>query len=235
MTAKPLSVRDLPLGTSPIKFDLRGGEILAVLGGNGSGKSLLLAHLTGHLRAPAGCVSVGGWDLFLRSQRRSAQAELGVVFQYPALIRNMTVFENVALPFLAHGLDLDGALEDRVMLRLRLVGCERLASEAVDRISEGDKRCVALARALAGQPRLLITDEPTAALAPARCIRVEELMRTLVQTGALGAIVLATQDLEFAWRMATYFLLLHDRGHTFMRREDAAQNEQFKSFTTQTT
>lgn len=219
MSAVPLSVKDLVIGGAPVAFDVQPGEILAVLGDNGSGKSLLLAHLTGHLRTPKDAVRV-------------TRKEVGVVFQHHGLIRNMTVFENVALPFLVHGLDLDGGLEDQVRLRLSLVGCAHLADAEVHQLSEGDKRCVALARALSGQTRLLIADEPVAALAPAKKALVEELLASLVQTGVLTGIVLATQDLDFARRIATRFLLLHRDGHKLVSREDAARDDHFKAFTT---
>ncbi len=226
-TPPPLAVNGLALlGRAPLNFAVQPGEILAVLGDNGSGKSLLLSHLTGHLRVPPGAVQVDGREL------RQAQLEVGVVFQHHGLIRNMTVFENVALPFLVHGLDLHGALEEQVRLRLRLVGCGHLEGEEVHRLSEGDKRCVALARALSGQTRLLIADEPVAALAPAKKALVEELLSSLVRTGVLGGIVLATQDLDFARRVATHFLLLHPGGHTLVRGEDAAQDEHCRAFTT---
>lgn len=224
--APPLAVEGLALGGAPLSFAVQPGEILAVLGDNGAGKSLLLAHLSGHLRAPRGAVRIGGRDL------RAAKTEVGVVFQHHGLIRNMTVFENVALPFLVHGLDLDGALEEQVRLRLRLVGCGHLEREEVHRLSEGDKRCVALARALSGSTRLLLADEPVAALSPAKKALIEELLAGLVRTGVLGGIVLATQDLDFARRIATHFLLLRTGGHTLVRREDAAADEYCRAFTT---
>ncbi|MEO6740015.1 MAG: ATP-binding cassette domain-containing protein [Chthoniobacteraceae bacterium] len=218
MSSIPLSVNGISIGGAPITFDLRQGEILAVLGDNGAGKSLLLAHLTGHLRTPKDAV-------------RLSKRELGVVFQHHGLIRNLTVFENVALPFLVHALDLDGGLEQQVRLRLGLVGCADLAQEKVHGLSEGDKRCVALARALSGGTRLLIADEPAASLSPAKKTIVEQLLVCLVQTGVLDGIVLATQDLDFAQRIATHVLLLHDSGHMLAKSEDAAQDEFFKSFT----
>lgn len=224
--APPLSVQGLSIGREPLAFEVRPGEILAVLGDNGSGKSLLLAHLSGHLRVPAGAVQVGGREL------RKALSEIGVVFQHPGLIRNMTVFENIALPFLVHGLDLDGALQEKVRLRMRLVGCGHLENEEVHRLSEGDKRCVSLARALSGPTRLLIADEPVASLSPAKKALVEELLASLVQTGVLTGIVMATQDLDFARRIATHFLLLDDGGHSLVRRADAARDERFLAFTT---
>ncbi len=225
-SAPPLSVSGLNIGRGPLDFEVGTGGVLAVLGDNGSGKSLLLAHLSGHLRVPKGSVKIAGREL------RAALSDVGVVFQHTGLIRNMTVFENIALPFLVHGLDLDGVVEEKVRLRMRLVGCAHLENEEVHRLSEGDKRCVALARALSGPTRLLIADEPVAALAPAKKALVEELLASLVRTGVLTGIVLATQDLDFARRIATHFLILHPGGHTLISREDAARNEHYLAFAT---
>ncbi len=220
------SVRNLSLGKQPIAFDVQAGEVVAVIGDNGSGKSLLLAHLSGHLQTPRGAVTVGGREL------RKALDDVGVVFQHPGLIRNMTVFENVALPFLVHGLDLDGALQEQVRLRMRLVGCGHLENEEVHRLSEGDKRCIALARALSGRTRFLVADEPVAALAPAKKALVEELLACLIQTKVLDGMILATQDLDFARRIATHFLLLHDGGHTFLSKDEIDLNEACRAFST---
>ena len=226
---QPLAVSGLNIGRGPLAFEVGPGGVLAVLGDNGSGKSLLLAHLSGHLRAPQGSVKIAGREL------HAALSTVGVVFQHTGLIRNMTVFENVALPFLVHGLDLDSVIEEKVRLRMRLVGCGHLESEEVHRLSEGDKRCVALARALSGPTRILIADEPVAALAPAKKALIEELLASLVRTRILAGIVLATQDLDFARRIATHFLILHPGGHTLMSREDAARNEHYLSFSTRAT
>lgn len=225
-TTPALMVQDLPIGGAPISFEVQPGEILVVLGNNGTGKSLLLAHLSGHLRVPRGAVKVEGREL------RHAMLDIGVVFQSPGLIRNMTVFENIALPFLVHGLDLAGEIQEKVRLRMRLLGCGHLENEGVHLLSEGDKRCVALARALAGPTRFLIADEPVASLAPAKKALVEELLVCLVRTQVLTGMIVATQDLDFARRIATHFLLLHGSGYSHFRAEDASSNEHCLAFTT---
>lgn len=227
-----LSVRGLALKTAAtLDFETRAGDVLAVIGDNGTGKSLLLSILSGLLRPVSGSVRVFGSDLFNPRERKAAQSEMGVVLQHSGLLRSLTVFENVALPFLARGLAIAGALEERVMLRLRLVGCAHLAHEEVRRLSEGDRRCIALVRALAGRNRLLIADEPAASLAPAKKALVEELLASLIRTGALSSIVLATQDLEFAQRLATHFLVLHADGtSTFLRNDEVAENDRFMAF-----
>src|SRR5689334_19734392 len=195
--APPLHVRGLALGASgtPIRFTLENGSVLAVLGENASGKSLLLSCLAGYRWTRGAAVEVHGYNIFDRRQRAAAQRLVGVVFQNSGLIRNLTVFENVALPFLARSLALDSELEDKVKLRLDLVGCGHLLEHSVTQLGEGDRKCIALARALAGEVRVLIADEPFAALSASRRNLVEELLVSLVEFGNLSSVVFATQDL----------------------------------------
>jgi ABC-type sulfate/molybdate transport systems ATPase subunit len=210
--AAPLRVEALALGPSaaPIGFTLENGSVLAVLGDNASGKSLLLSCLAGYRWTRGARVEIHGYNLFDRRQRAAAQRLVGVVFQNSGLIRNLTVFENVALPFLARTLALDSELEEKVKLRLDLVGCGHLFESTVTHLSEGDRKCIALARALAGEVRVLIADEPFAALSARRRNLVEELLVSLIEAGTLSAMVFATQDLPFANRVATHFLTMDD-------------------------
>jgi phospholipid/cholesterol/gamma-HCH transport system ATP-binding protein len=210
--APPLRVQRLALGTppTPIEFTLEHGSVLAVLGDNASGKSLLLSCLAGYRWTRGASVEVHGHNIFNRRERSAAQRLIGVVFQNSALIRSLTVFENVALPFLAQSLALDSELEEKVKLRLDLVGCGHLLERTVTELSEGDRKCIALARALAGDVRVLIADEPLAALSARRRDLVEELVVSLIRSGNLSSFVFATQDLPFANRVATHFLVMDD-------------------------
>jgi|GEM_PF-2665959 len=210
LRVRGLSLQAVPEPGRTLDFDLRRGEILAIMGGNGSGKSLLVSCLAGQRAAPGASVRVHGHELFDPRTRAAAQALLGVVFQHPGLLRTLPVFDNVALPFLQESLGLTGSLAGLVGLRLDMVGCGHLASSAPEALGEGDKRCVALARALSGTARVLLADEPASALATAARERVEELLSTLVRRGALDACVICTQDAGFALRVATRFAFLRD-------------------------
>src|SRR4051794_18390172 len=101
--AIPMRVRGLALGSAQksIEFTLESGSILGVLGDNGSGKSLLLSCFAGYRRTRGAAVEIHGFNIFDPRERPLAQRSIGVVFQNSGLIRNLTVFENVALPFLA--------------------------------------------------------------------------------------------------------------------------------------
>ena len=210
---KPLSVRRLCLGEefSPeeeFNFDIERGEIVCILGENGSGKSLLHSCLCGQRRSPGASVSVCGNELFARRSRSAALASLGVVFQHPGLLRTLSVYDNVALPFLESSIAASDRLAELVGLRLRLLGCGHLLGDGTGSLGNGEKRCVALARALSGSTRVLLADDPTAGLSPSLQARVGELLTVLTGRGAIDAAVLCTQDIDFALRVGTRFLFL---------------------------
>ena len=201
--------------TANLSFDVQAGEMLVVLGGNGSGKSLLVKYLAGIFHAGPGRVQFRAdrsrgdaiWlDMARRAERERARAGLGVVFQRPALVRTLTVAQNVALALPPATTRQAAAVE--IDLLLRLVGIERLAHAYPHELSAGDGQCAAVARALAGGRHLLLCDEPHAALGPATTHRLGELLRTLVHAGTLAAAVICTQDLGAALRLGHRFLLL---------------------------
>jgi len=211
----PLTVRNLALildapDDRRFDFEVSPGEIVVVLGRNGSGKSLLVSCLAGQRVSRGASVAVCGHEVFKNRSRPAALALLGVVFQHPGLLRTLSVFDNVALPFLQNSLGLTGQLAGLVGLRLDLLGCAHLAGLGTESLGVGDKRCVALARALSGTTRFLIADEPAAGLSPETRARVEDLLTVLVGCGALDGAILCTQDLEFALRVGTRFLFLKD-------------------------
>ena len=212
---KPLTVSNLALVRDApddrrFDFEVSPGEIVVVLGRNGSGKSLLASCLAGQRVSRGASVAVCGHEVFHSRSRPSALALLGVVFQHPGLLRTLSVFDNVALPFLQNSLGLSSQLAGLVGLRLDLLGCAHLAGMGTESLGEGDKRCVALARALSGTTRFLIADEPVAALSPETRARVEDLLVVLVGHGALDGAILCTQDIEFALRVGSRFLFLKD-------------------------
>ncbi len=181
-----------------LDLDLYRGEVLGVVGGSGTGKSVLLRCILGLRQPSAGRVRIFGEDLARLSPARQAQLErrFGVLYQRGALFSSLTVIENIALPLIEHAGLTRPAAERLARVKLALVG---LASEAgakyPPQLSGGMVKRAALARALALDPEILFLDEPTAGLDPIGAAAFDRLIRTL--RDALGlSVLLVTHDLD---------------------------------------
>jgi len=181
-----------------LDLDLYRGEILAVVGGSGSGKSVLLRSIIGLRRPNEGQVKVFGEDLAgLRDEQRSlVERRFGVLFQKGALFSSLTITENVALPLIEHaGLSRADA-EHLAGVKLALAGLPISAADKYpSSLSGGMIKRAALARALALDPDILFLDEPTAGLDPIGAAAFDQLILTL--RDALGlSVFLITHDLD---------------------------------------
>lgn len=181
-----------------LDLDLYRGEILAVVGGSGSGKSVLLRSIIGLRRPNEGQIKVFGQDLAeLREEQRSlVERRFGVLFQKGALFSSLTITENVALPLIEHaGLSRADA-EHLAGVKLALAGLPISAADKYPAsLSGGMIKRAALARALALDPDILFLDEPTAGLDPIGAAAFDQLILTL--RDALGlSVFLITHDLD---------------------------------------
>ncbi|KAF0241118.1 MAG: putative ABC transport system ATP-binding [Planctomycetota bacterium] len=194
------SLRDLSLAVAA-------GEICVVLGPNGSGKSTVLRLCIGLVEPLRGEVRLCGEALTgsRGAAREALRRQVGYVFQEGALLEGLTARENVALP-LAYGGRL-GAADRRARVEecLRLVGMEGAAERYASALSLGERKRVSMARAIAGRPRLLLLDDPTAGLDSLQSAETVALIRTIRrETGAAFLIVSndATRFLRWANRVA---------------------------------
>ncbi|WP_371262017.1 ABC transporter ATP-binding protein [Pseudomonas alkylphenolica] len=181
-----------------LDLDLYRGEILAVVGGSGSGKSVLLRSIVGLRRPNEGQVKVFGQNLsgVNDEQRSKVERRFGVLFQKGALFSSLTVTENVALPLIEHaGLSRADA-EHLAGVKLALAGLPISAADKYpSSLSGGMIKRAALARALALDPDILFLDEPTAGLDPIGAAAFDQLILTL--RDALGlSVFLITHDLD---------------------------------------
>ncbi|WP_420800855.1 ABC transporter ATP-binding protein [Pseudomonas cavernae] len=181
-----------------LDLDIRRREILGVVGGSGTGKSVLLRSIVGLLRPAAGSVRVFGEDLLAlgAEQRSQVERRFGVLFQRGALFSSLTVIENIALPLIEHaGLDRPTA-ERLARVKVALAGLPADAGDKYpDSLSGGMIKRAALARALALDPEILFLDEPTAGLDPIGAAAFDQLILTL--RDALGlSVFLVTHDLD---------------------------------------
>ncbi|MCM8567395.1 ABC transporter ATP-binding protein [Thauera linaloolentis] len=181
-----------------LDLDVRRGEILGVVGGSGTGKSVLLRTIVGLNRPAAGKVSVFGEDLLTlpAAQRARIERRFGVLFQKGALFSSLTVTENVALPLIEHARLPATEAAKLARLKIALAG---LPADAGDKypsdLSGGMVKRAALARALALDPDILFLDEPTAGLDPIGAAAFDQLILTL--RDALGlSVFIVTHDLD---------------------------------------
>ncbi len=181
-----------------LDLEVRSGEVLGVVGGSGSGKSVLLRTIIGLLRPAAGTVEVFGDEIYRLDdrQRRQLEARWGVLFQDGALFSSLTVAQNVQVP-LKEQLALPAPLIDEIAaLKVGLVGLPAdAAAKYPAELSGGMRKRAGLARALALDPQLLFLDEPTAGLDPIAAGAFDALIRDL--RSSLGLTVfMVTHDLD---------------------------------------
>ena len=181
-----------------LDLDLRRGEVLGVIGGSGTGKSVLLRSIVGLHTPNAGEIEVFGQrlDKASREERISVERRWGVMFQDGALFSTMTVRENVMAPMVEHTRIPKQLMRELADLKIRLAGLElEAAPSRPGDLSGGMRKRAALARALALDPELLFLDEPTAGLDPIGAARFDELVRSLSDSLGL-TIFLVTHDLD---------------------------------------
>jgi putative ABC transport system ATP-binding protein len=186
------------------------GQLVAIRGRSGSGKTTLL-NIIGGLDSPdAGQVEVGGRDVTGMSERERMALRRGTVafiFQSFGLIPFLSAAENVGIPLRIAGLA-PQARDERVAMMLDIVGLDGHARQRPGELSGGQQQRVAIARALAGSPELLIADEPTGQLDSETAGQIMRLLRTVVRTEGVTALV-ATHDPALIG-MADEVLLLED-------------------------
>jgi phospholipid/cholesterol/gamma-HCH transport system ATP-binding protein len=195
-----------------VGFEVGAGEIFGIVGGSGSGKSVLLKTLLGLRRPDAGTVAIEGHEITAMDEQelRAIKRRYGVTFQHGALFTALTVAENIILP-VVEVLDLDEAsLARLVELRLRMVGLPlEAAAKHPAQLSGGMVKRAALARALALDPSILFLDEPTAGLDPIAASAFDELVLYLRDTLHL-TIVMVTHDLDTLARTCDRVAVLVD-------------------------
>ncbi len=194
-----------------VSLDVLAGETLVLLGGSGSGKSVLLKHMNGLLRPDRGEVEVDGTPLAPLDEDGliPVRRKVSMLFQQGALFDSLTVGENVAYPLHEHHLVPDEDIPARVREALAMVDLPGTEHVMPAELSGGMRKRAALARALVLEPRALLYDEPTTGLDPVTAARINHLIRDLQRRLGLTSVVV-THDLASAFLVATRMAFLHD-------------------------
>jgi phospholipid/cholesterol/gamma-HCH transport system ATP-binding protein len=193
-----------------VSLNVMRGEVMALIGGSGTGKSVLLKEIIGLIRPQAGTIRLFGEDVWAASESRlmALRRRFGVLFQDGALFSSLTVEQNVAAPLREHtDLSVNDCLEF-ARLKIALAGlpasaCAKMPSE----LSGGMRKRAALARALALDPELLFLDEPTSGLDPISARAFDRLIRLLSDNLGL-TVFLVTHDLDTLLAMVDRIIVL---------------------------
>lgn len=214
MSGSLLEVRDLGIqfggvvAASGINLDVANGESLAIIGPNGAGKTTFLNICTGWLRPASGTVRFEGRDITAHPPREIARLGISRAFQIPQLFTEHTVLENMLIAAAAHAnrrdpmQRLDQIPERAAMLELLvLIDCADVADHVSLHLSEGQRKLVDIAIALALQPKLLLLDEPTAGVASSEKFQVMDMIVAALAERAVTS-VFVEHDMEMVTRYA---------------------------------
>ncbi|MBL8919296.1 MAG: ABC transporter ATP-binding protein [Myxococcaceae bacterium] len=205
---------------SGITLDVPAGSTLVILGGSGSGKTVLMKHMIGLLKPDKGRVIVDGEDIVplgpegLERMRR----KFGMVFQAAALFDSMTVFENVSFPLREHRKELkEEQIRALVKEKLGIVGLKNVEEKYPADLSGGMRKRVGLARAIVLDPKIVLYDEPTTGLDPITTDYVDEMILDAKKSLGVTSVVIS-HDIASAFKVADNIAFLYqghivDQGH----------------------
>ncbi|PEN14214.1 ABC transporter ATP-binding protein [Longibacter salinarum] len=194
-----------------VDLTIEDGETIAIIGRSGSGKSVLMKHLVGLLKPDKGRVLVDDIDIgaIPYEELREVRKHFGVLFQGGALFDSMTSFENIAFPLNYFTSQSDEEIRERVLECLELVRMPDVGPKKPSELSGGMRKRVALARAIALEPRYILYDEPTSGLDPETSNTIDELITQLSDELNVTSVVV-THDMHSVFAIADRAAFLHN-------------------------
>lgn len=194
-----------------VDLSIEAGESIVIIGASGSGKSVLLKHIVGLLKPDEGEVWFDGQrvDVLPERQLMRIRKRFGFLFQMGALFDSMTVEENVAFPLIEHTHKPPEEIREIVHRKLAMVGLPNIGRKMPGELSGGQRKRVALARAIALEPDVILYDEPTTGLDPIRADVINELILKLKHELNITSVVV-THDMNSAFKVGDRIVMLHE-------------------------
>jgi phospholipid/cholesterol/gamma-HCH transport system ATP-binding protein len=210
-----------------VDLTVRKGETLVILGGSGTGKSVLLKLTIGLFAADEGRILVSGQDVtdYQEPQWMDVRDRISYMFQWGALFDSLTVFDNVAFPLREHKACDEAEVERRVMEKLGLVGLEGARDVYPSDLSGGMRKRAALARSIVMQPDCILYDEPTSGLDPITADTINRLILRMQEVLGVTSVIV-THDIQSMFRVADRLAFLYQGAMAFVGSpEEARQAE----------
>ena len=194
-----------------VSLDVEKGKCLVIIGASGTGKSVLLKHIVGLLKPDEGEVWFDNQrvDTIDNLSLMGIRQRIGFLFQMGALFDSLNVEENVAFPLVEHTQKSDAEIKELTNQKLSMVGLQNIGSKMPAELSGGQKKRVALARAIALKPEAILYDEPTTGLDPIRSDVINELIIKLQRDMRVTSVVV-THDMHSAFKVADRIVMLHE-------------------------
>ncbi len=195
-----------------LDLDVYPGETLTIIGGSGTGKSVMLKCLIGLMRPDSGTIQAFGEEVTGRGERelQGIRRRIGMLFQGAALFDSLSVGQNIAFPLREQGWNDEDRITERVAEVLDLVGMPGIEAMWPADLSGGMQKRVGLARAIAVGPEIILYDEPTTGLDPTNVHRINRLIRHLQEVIHVTSIVV-THDMDSAFDISDRFAMLYGR------------------------
>jgi phospholipid/cholesterol/gamma-HCH transport system ATP-binding protein len=202
---------DSPEVLQGIDLSVMKGEILTIMGGSGSGKSVLLRLIAGLIKPDRGEIRIDGTDIVPLNEDAmlSFRQRMGMVFQQAALFDSMSVADNIAYPLREHAMLDEAAIQSRVAELLDIVGLPGIQEQFPAELSGGMRKRVGIARALAMKPAIVLYDEPTSGLDPSNSKMISQLIMQVASTFGTTSVVVS-HDLYWSLKISTRVALIYD-------------------------
>lgn len=187
------------------------GQITTIIGGSGSGKSVLVKHIIGLLKADSGEVLYEGSDITPLGARALARVrrDFGMLFQHSALFDSMNVEQNIAFPLIEHTRKSRKEISSIVTEKLELLELRGIERQFPSELSGGMRKRVALARAIVLNPKVIIYDEPTTGLDPIMTLNVDQMIKEAQEILKVTSIVIS-HDMASTFRISDNIAMIHD-------------------------